>query len=330
MRNRRDIIKLSAIGAGALLGASACGSETSKPVTGADKAHAKPIVVSTWKHGLAANGAAWGILENGGYALDAVEQGVRVAEADPENQSVGLGGLPDRSGVVTLDACIMNERSDCGSVAALQDIKHPISVARAVMEHTPHVMLVGQGAQDFALTRGLKTENLLLGPAKAKWAEWMKAQNYTPPPINTENHDTIGMLALDQQGRLCGACTTSGAAYKLPGRVGDSPIIGAGLFLDQDVGAACATGMGEAVIRVAGSAGVVELMRGGASPAQACKIMVERVIAKHSDMTNLQVGFLAINAKGQTGAYSVYNGFNYALKTAQDEELIDAGYNREW
>lgn len=330
MPNRRDLIKLSAIGASALIGAPACSVQPNKQSSAINKTYNKPVVISTWKHGLAANAAAWKILEMGGYALDAVEQGVRVAEADPENQSVGVGGLPDRTGRVTLDACIMNENSDCGSVAALQDIKHPITVARMVMEKTPHVMLVGQGAKAFALTQGIKAENLLLGPAKEKWLEWVKSQDYKAPPINTENHDTIGMLALDKEGRLCGACTTSGAAYKLHGRVGDSPIIGAGLFIDQDVGGACATGMGEAVIRVAGSASVVELMRGGASPAQACKIMVERVIAKHPDMENLQVGFLAINVEGQVGAYSVYNGFNYAIKTAEDHQLIDAEYNREW
>lgn len=330
MQNRRDLLKLSALGAGALVGTHACSAQNSGPSSQAGKPRSKPVVISTWKHGLAANAAAWTVLESGGYALDAVEQGVRVAEADPENQSVGLGGLPDRSGRVTLDACIMNEASDCGSVAALQEILHPISVARQVMEQTPHVMLAGQGAQDFALSQGHQKQNLLLEPAKQKWMEWMESQNYEPPPINTENHDTIGMLALDEQGRLCGACTTSGAAYKLHGRVGDSPIIGAGLFLDQDVGGACATGMGEAVIRVAGSAAVVELMRGGMSPTAACKAVVERVIAKHKDTANLQVGFLAMTTGGEVGAYSVYNGFNYAVKTADENQLIDAGYNREW
>lgn len=330
MGSRRDLLKLSALGAGALIGTRACSAQERKPSAAVDKAQGKPVVISTWKHGLAANAAAWKVLEAGGYALDAVEQGVRVAEADPDNQSVGLGGLPDRTGRVTLDACIMNEASDCGSVAALQEILHPITVARMVMEKTPHVMLVGQGAQDFALSQGLERQNLLLEPAKQKWLEWMESQNYEAPPINTENHDTIGMLALDDQGRLCGACTTSGAAYKLHGRVGDSPIIGAGLFLDQDVGGACATGMGEAVIRVAGSASVVELMRGGMSPAQACRTIVERVLAKHKDVDNLQVGFLALNMKGEVGGYSVYNGFNYAVKTAEDDRLIDAGYNREW
>lgn len=332
MPNRRDLIKLSAASAGVLIGAGACRDNTAanRGDVAVQTPLDVPIVISTWNHGLAANLAAWDILEAGGYALDAVEQGVRTAEADPDNQSVGLGGLPDRTGRVTLDACIMNELSDCGSVAALQDIKHPISVARRVMDATPHVMLVGQGAKDFALSQGFSEEMLLLEPARAQWQAWLKEQAYTPPPINTENHDTIGMLALDEQGRICGACTTSGAAYKLHGRVGDSPIIGAGLFIDQDVGGACATGLGEAVIRVAGSAALVELMRGGMSPEAACHAMIERVISKNRDTENLQVGFLAMNIQGETGAYSVYNGFNYAVKTKKIDRLIDAPYKREW
>lgn len=290
----------------------------------------KPIVISTWNHGLDANKAAWKILVENGSALDAVEAGVRVTESDPNNRSVGLGGLPDRDGNVTLDACIMDHESRCGAVAYLQDIVNPISVARKVMEETPHVMIVGDGAREFAISQGFKKTRLLTPEAKDEWKEWKKSQSQKSPEINHENHDTIGMLAMDAEGNLSGACTTSGWAYKLPGRVGDSPIIGAGLFVDNEIGAACATGMGEAVIRIAGSHTVVELMRQGFTPNEACEIAVKRIQSKHKNLENLQVGFLALNKAGEVGSYSVYGGFNYALKDQSREELIDADYDLEW
>lgn len=287
----------------------------------------KPIVISTWKHGLEANEAAWKKLITGQSALDAVEAGVRVTESDPNNQSVGLGGLPDRTGEVTLDACIMDHRHQCGAVAFLKKIENPISVARKVMEETPHVMLVGQGALEFALSNGFKKRDLLTDRAKKAWLEWQKQQSQSMPGINHENHDTIGMLAMDDQGNLSGACTTSGWAYKMPGRVGDSPIIGAGLFVDNEVGAACATGLGEAVIRVAGSSTVVELMRQGFTPNEACKKVVERIIKVHPNLDGLQVGFIALNKHGEVGAHSVRGGFNYAQRNATQNALIDATYS---
>ncbi len=291
-----------------------------------------PIVISTWNHGLAANEAAWKILVEGGSALDAVEHGVRVTESDVTNRSVGIGGMPDRDGHVTLDACIMDHQSRCGSVGFLEGIAHPISVARAVMEKTQHVMLVGEGAKKFALEQGFETIKTPIPEVEAEYQTWKKEHQdlFKRPEINHENHDTIGMLALDSTGNLSGSCTTSGWAYKLHGRLGDSPIIGAGLFVDNEVGAACATGLGEAIIRVAGSHTVVELMRNGHSPMEACKIAVERIISKHSDLTNLQCGFLALDKNGNVGAYSVYNGFNYALRNTNDQKLIDASYDRKW
>lgn len=270
----------------------------------------KPIVVSTWHHGLAANEAAWKILSQGGKALDAVEAGVKVTEADADNLSVGIGGLPDREGHVTLDACIMDESGSCGSVAFLEGIKHPISVARLVMEKTPHIMLVGEGAQQFALEQGFKVENLLTEKAEKEWREWLKTSEYKPV-INIENHDTIGMIALDEQGNLSGACTTSGLAYKMRGRVGDSPIIGAGLFVDNEVGAATATGLGEAVIKVCGSHLIVELMRQGLSPQEACETAINR-IARQKNSKEFQIGFLALNKNGEVGAYSLQPGFDFA------------------
>jgi len=295
-----------------------------------EKNTSKPIVVSTWSHGIEANAAAWSVLGKKGTSFDAVEAGVKVCEADVNNRSVGIGGLPDSSGKVTLDACIMNENSECGSVACLEGIDHPISVARAVMEKTPHVMLVGSGAKKFALEQGFGKIKTPVKEAKKSWKEWKKEEKQKAPEINHENHDTIGMLALDEFGNLSGACTTSGWAYKVPGRVGDSPIIGAGLFVDNEIGAACATGMGEAIIRIAGSHTVVELMRQGHSPQKACEMAVNRIISKHKNLENLQVGFVALNKAGEYGAFSVYAGFNVAIKNNENEALEDAGYLMEW
>ena len=306
------------------------------------KQNVKPIVISTWDFGVAANQAAWKVLQAGGPALDAVEQGVWVPEADPKNQTVGYGGLPDRDGRVTLDACIMDEKGNCGSVAGLEFIKHPISVARQVMEKTPHVMLVGDGALQFALENGFKKENLLTKESEKAWKEWLKTAKYEPTmnienklydkvaptklPGNQYNHDTIGMLAIDKFGNISGACTTSGMAYKLHGRVGDSPIIGAGLYVDNEVGGATSTGVGEEVIRNVGSFLVVELMRQGLSPEEACKEAVMRIIRKKpATAKEIQVGFLAINKKGEYGAYAIQKGFSFAVCTAQKDDLIIPG-----
>jgi N4-(beta-N-acetylglucosaminyl)-L-asparaginase len=335
MKSRRDFIKIGAVGSVALLSANSCAADQTaeEAITPGDfepsQTITKPIVVSTWNHGLDANKAAWTILSEGGSALDAVEKGVRVTESDPENTSVGLGGLPDREGNVTLDACIMDHNSNCGAVAYLQHIENPISVARKVMEDTPHVLLAGDGALQFALEKGFQKTNLLTEKSKEAWENWLKESEYQPQ-INSENHDTIGMLALDEHGNLAGACTTSGMAYKLHGRVGDSPIIGAGLFIDNEVGAACATGVGEAVIRTAGSAIVVELMRHGKTPQEACEEAVARIISKHKDLTNMQVGFIALDKNGNVGCHSVYAGFNIALRDKMREEMVDAKYEKEW
>lgn len=276
----------------------------------------KPLVLSTWNFGLKANEEAWKYLISKGRAIDAVEKGVRLVESDPEERSVGYGGRPDRDGHVTLDACIMDEFSNIGSVAFLEHIKNPISVARAVMEKTPHVMLAGDGALEFALNQGFNKENLLTEKSENEWREWLKTANYQPH-VNIENHDTIGMIALDEFGNLSGACTTSGMAYKMHGRVGDSPIIGAGLYVDNEVGAATATGHGEEVIRVVGSHLVVELMRQGKSPALACKVAVELIHKKlklrGKNIDNTQIGFIAINKFGEYGAFALQKGFYYAI-----------------
>jgi len=293
----------------------------------------KPLIISTWNHGLPANEVAWKYLIKGKPGLDAIEAGVRIPEGDPKVRSVGYGGFPDREGKVTLDACIMDYQSNCGSVSFLQNIKHPISVAKKVLEETPHVMLTGEGALQFAKSKGFVEENLLTEESNADWQKWLEESKYKPV-INIENHDTISMLLIDENGNMYGGCTTSGAAWKMHGRVGDSPIIGAGLFLDNEVGAAAATGLGEAVIRTAGSAMVVELMRQGKSPREACKEIVERIYNKHKnhkDLEYLQVGFIAINKNGEYAGYSLRSGFNYAVYDQPNgNRMEDAKFKMEW
>jgi N4-(beta-N-acetylglucosaminyl)-L-asparaginase len=281
-----------------------------------------PIVISTWPN-VDANKAAWAVLLNKGRALDAVEAGARVPEANPKENSVGYGGLPDREGKVTLDACIMDEKGNCGSVAFVQGYTHVISLARLVMEKTPHVMLVGKGAEIFAEANGFKKENLLTKESEKTYKEWLKKAEYKPD-TNVFNHDTIGMIALDSNGALSGACTTSGMAFKMHGRVGDSPIIGAGLFVDGEVGAATATGVGEEMIRIAGSHTIVELMRQGRTPQQACEEAINRVIKKNGEARakELSVAFLALSKDGELGAYSTVNEFSYTISTLDQQHIV--------
>ena len=327
MANRRNFIKTAAIGSVAMALNSFKSNEDEIPFS--DGKVNKPIVLSTWNFGVKANGAAWEILKNNGRALDAVEAGVKIPEGDPTERSVGYGGRPDRDGRVTLYACIMDENSNIGSVACLEHIKHPISVARAVMEKTPHVMLVGDGALQFALSQGFQKENLLVEDSEKEWKEWLKTSRYKPI-ANIENHDTIGMIALDSSGNLSGACTTSGMAFKMHGRVGDSPIIGAGLYVDNEIGAATATGHGEEVIRISGCHLVVELMRQGKSPQKACEEAVARIVKltknRGKNLKDIQVGFIALNKKGEYGSYCIQGGFNYAVNQNSGNKLVDADY----
>lgn len=334
MQDRRRFIKLVSIGSAALAagcntGGSAEGNSAPVAVERASPGGKGPLVLSTWEHGQAANAKAWEVLSQGGNVLDAVEQGVAVVESDLNNRSVGLGGRPDRDGKVTLDACIQDHEGRAGAVAFIQRFEHPISIARAIMERTPHVMLVGSGAERWALENGFTTKDVDIPEVRAKWQEWLKESQYKPI-ANIENHDTIGMLAMDAEGRLAGSCTTSGMAYKVHGRVGDSPIIGAGLFVDGEVGAACATGVGELVIRTAGSHTVVELMRHGMEPTEACKEAVRRITQRNPGLKDAQVGFLALRKDGAHGAWSIYNGFNYAFSSSESQVLLDAGHDREW
>jgi N4-(beta-N-acetylglucosaminyl)-L-asparaginase len=333
MQNRRNFLQLTLLGGAGFL--------SSRTFAGKRKG-ARPLVISTWNEGINANKAAWQILRNGGRALDAVEAGVRVTEAS-QNCCVGLDAYPDRDGIVTLDACIMDEKGNCGSVGALERVRHPISVARRVMEKTPHVMLVGEGAQKFAVAEGFPLEPQQLSTeAEKAYKEWLKKSEYKPK-INIENkghgpfapaqfengewnHDTIGMVAIDAQGNMSGSCTTSGMGFKMRGRLGDSPIIGAGLYLDNEIGAATATGVGEEVIKICGTHLVVELMRQGHSPEAACKKAVERIVRRDAGKAReIQVGFIAINKKGEYGGYCLQKGFTYAVCYADEKNFLVNG-----
>ncbi len=330
--NRKHFIRISSFGLSAL---------SIHKANAFTMALSMPIVISTWDSGMAVNAAAWSVLEKGGRALDAIEVGA-ISIENKIDCCVGLGGYPDRDGIVTLDACVMDEYSNCGAVAGLEDIKHPISVARKVMENTPHVLLVGNGAQQFALENGFAKEPKILSKdAQNAYKDWLKKSNYKPE-VNIENkknfggpfaptffddgtpnHDTMGLLAMDKKGNMSGGVTTSGMAFKVHGRVGDSPIIGAGLFVDNEIGCATSSGVGEEVIRICGTHLVVEFMRQGYSPENACRKAVERIVNRDkAKAKTLQVGFLAMNKKGEHGAYAIQKGFVYSLKTATDNKIV--------
>ena len=312
---RRNFIKAGAVGLASPM--LLAGNKEMKVNTN------NPIVISTWLHGIPANEASIKVLKKNGSALDAVEAGVRVTEADAENQSVGLGGRPDSEGNVTLDACIMDSDGNAGAVGFLQNIKHPISVARKVMEETDHVMLAGKGALKFALSKGFKRENLLTEASRRGWLEWQKNNRIKDSWGPNDDHDTITSLAQDNDGNLSGACTTSGLAYKLHGRVGDSPIIGAGMYVDNEVGAAGATGVGELVMKTCGSFLVVELMRQGYSAMEACNEAINRIVQQEGGKTKLQVGYIALGKDGSIGYSSIQKGFQYALYKDGTNKLHD-------
>ena len=331
MKRRNFIKKASVTGLGIVAGTSVLSSCDVKEkanksvVTGTP---VRPLVIATWNTPDEVETAA-NVLANGGSALEAVEQGCRVAEANEKGQSVGKGGLPDRDGNVTLDACIMNEKGDYGAVVAVKEIKHVISLARKVMEDTPHVLLAGEGAKQFALEVGFKAENLLTEASKKAWEKWKIKSEYKPI-INIENHDTIGMLAIDKEGNISGACTTSGLAYKMAGRVGDSPIIGSGLFVDNEIGAATATGLGEEVLKTVGSFLIVELMRQGKSPQEACEEAIGRIVNKPGkNFKDFQVAYIAVNKQGETGGYSIHEHFSYNIfKDGANTNIKSDFYNK--
>lgn len=272
-----------------------------------------PLIVSTWPFGKAANDRALVTLRSGGSLLDAVVDGISVTEGDLSNTSVGAGGTPNADGVVSLDACIMDGPTHrCGSVAAVEGILPVIRLARMVMEKTRHVMLVGDGARRFALQNGFQDTNLLTDSERARWEQW-KARQSPAGSAPPEGHDTIALLVLGSEGAIVGGCSTSGLGYKLPGRVGDSPIIGSGLYVDNDIGAAGATGIGENIMRFCGSFQVVECMRRGAHPQEACAEVIRRIQRKHPVGADLAVNFVALDKRGRYGAAGTGNGFDYSV-----------------
>lgn len=330
MFNRRNFLRSSVL--------SGLGVLVSRPGFGNSGLHVKgkPVVISTWAPNTKANAAAWQVLAAKGRAIDAVEAGVQVPEADPEDQSVGYGGMPDRDGKVTLDACMMDEAGNCGSVMCVEGIKHPIKLARLVMDKTPHVQLAGEGALQFALQNGFQQEELLTEEARKAWQKWLKKSEYDPMTIpellqkkqipgQLDNHDTIGMIAMDADGNLSGGCSTSGMAFKMRGRVGDSPIIGAGLYVDNTAGAATCSGVGEEVVRICGSHTVTEYLRQGLHPEEACRRTLDRLVRmRGKKVRELQVGFIAINTRGQFGAYALQPGFSYAVHDAKGARVFKA------
>ncbi len=306
---RRDFLDQSSMGFAGLLVAPNLTAVFPKKEIIKSLATSTPYVLSTWNVPQATL-LAGEALEKGSQGLDAAVHGVAFEEANLLNTTVGKGGAPDRDGNVSLDACVMNHKGDCGAVLAVENITHVAALAKDVMEKTPHVIIAGAGARKFALEQGYKAENLLTESSKAAWKKWLEKGNYKPE-INVENHDTIGMLCSDVYGNLSGVCTTSGLAYKMMGRVGDSPIIGSGLYIDNEVGGAVATGLGEEVIKTVGSFLIVELMRQGKTPQDACEEAIERIIEKQKGKPDFQVAYLATNKKGEIGAYSVHRGFSY-------------------
>jgi N4-(beta-N-acetylglucosaminyl)-L-asparaginase len=328
MSDRREFLRTGIAGAAALM--AGCGANDGDgAVSGVNDKAGSPaadpgrIVLATWDHGIPAVEQAWRTLEAKGSALDAAEQGVMVTESDLGNRSVGLGGTPDRDGRTTLDACIQDHDGRCGAVACLEHIEHPISVARAIMERTPHVMLVGEGAHTWALANGFTHREVDLPEVRKAYAEWLRTSDYAPV-VNRENHDTIGLVVRDADGRMAGSCTTSGMAYKIHGRVGDSPIIGAGLFVDGDAGAACSTGTGELVIRTVGSHTVVELMRQGVEPMEACRQAIRRILRFLTEPEHHQVGFIALRSDGVWAAAALQGGFTVAVRDSSGTRLVKA------
>ena len=282
--------------------------------------------ISTWRT-TEANLKAGLLLDKGIDGLTAAVEGVAVEEENPKNTTVGYGGAPDRTGKVTLDACVMNHLGDCGAVVAVENIVNVARLAKDVMEKTPHVMLAGKGAQDFAISEGYKQTDLLTEKSKEDWKKWLESEEYKPI-INIENHDTIGMLCLDKNNNISGACTTSGLAYKMRGRVGDSPIIGSGLFIDNKIGGAVATGLGEEVVKTVGSFLVVELMRQGKSPQEACEAAVKRIVSTNSQENKFQVAYIAMNKNGDVGSYSIEPGFTYMdyFKGENKEKITESAF----
>lgn len=331
MLKRRDFIKNTSLtGVALTLGGSLLNcvknisekTNTERPMT---TTHFKsPIAICTWGFSNA-NAKAGDELTKGIKALDAAIAGVAVEEENLKNTTVGKGGAPDREGHVTLDACVMDSNGDCGAVVCVENITNVAALAKRVMTETPHVMMAGEGAEEFAYSQGFEKDNLLTEDSKKAWKDWLKSPEYKPI-INIENHDTIGMLCMDKDGDLAGACSTSGLSYKMKGRVGDSPIIGSGLFIDNEIGGAVATGMGEEILRTVGSFLIVELMRNGSTPQQACEEAVRRITSKNKRYKDFQIAYIAMNKAGNIGSYCIHKGFTYMKYENGVNENVPSDY----
>ncbi len=320
---RRDFVKAGSIATGGLL----LNPLTSQELfAGKTKTYSWPIAVTTWSPNLNSTQIAYKKLTEGFNSLDALETGIRVTEDDPNDTSVGYGGLPDEDGIVTLDAAVMDWNGKAGSVAAIENIKNPISVAKLVMQKTKHVMLAGDGAKKFALENGFKEENLLTEKSKQIWLEWKAKHPHGENRVSSENHDTIGMLAIDKAGNMSGGVSTSGLAFKIHGRVGDSAIIGASMFVDNEIGGAVATGNGEFVMRTLGTFLIVEKMREGYSPQKACEIAIKKISKIAQKEEDIQIGYLALNKKGELGAFSLKKNFSYCLASQKEVKAYESKY----
>lgn len=305
---------------------------------------ASPIFVATWKFGQAVADKAASVLEHGHTMLDAIERGIWVAELDATNSTVGYGGTPNAVGQVELDACIMSGPGhQAGAVAGLQGIMHPISVARKVMTETPHVMLVGQGAHDFAIQQGFEASEMLTDRERAKFEKWKADQKRAVAPhqdgkaipddqsiftgdgrSHDEHHDTIALISRDADGNLYGGCSTSGWGYKVPGRVGDSPILGSGLYVDNEIGAVGSTGTGENVMRYCASFWITQMMKEGQSPTDACESVIREIARKDPlTMDQLAINFIAMNKQGDVGAAGTSGGFLYAVVDGEGSRLLE-------
>ncbi|MCX6169735.1 MAG: N(4)-(beta-N-acetylglucosaminyl)-L-asparaginase [Ignavibacteriales bacterium] len=319
---RRDFVKAGALVSGGLM----VNQLSPSNIFGQQPVDGNLIAVSTWGGTIKSTEKAFEYLKAGKNSLDALEAGIRVAEDDPTNSSVGYGGFPDEDGIVTLDASVMDWNGNAGSVGCIEGIKNPISVAKLVMQRTKHVMLVGDGAKKFALQNGFKEENLLTENSRQAWEKWKKENPHGVNRVDEKNHDTIGLLAIDNSNNLSGGVSTSGMAWKIHGRVGDSPIIGAGMFVDNEFGGAVATGNGEFVMRTVGSFLVVEKMRDGLSPQEACEFAIKRIYKTAKNNKDIQIGYLAINKKGDVGAFSLYDGFTYALTNGKESKVVKSEF----
>ncbi|MGE4618819.1 MAG: N(4)-(beta-N-acetylglucosaminyl)-L-asparaginase [Planctomycetota bacterium] len=316
MHRRNFLLQGVAAGAGLLASPGLRGQESS----GSQNPEV-PVIISTWPFGEAANIEALSVLKNGGSALDAVERGVMTAEANPAITSVGFGGFPNREGEVELDAAICEGKTrDGGAVCGLTGYRHPIQVARKVMEESRHLILVGKGATSFARAQGFEEQETLSDGAREAYRKWR--EKHPKADGKPEGHDTLGLVAMSTSGSMAAACTTSGMAWKLPGRVGDSPIIGHGLYADDQVGGCVATGVGEEISKICGSFLVVELMRQGATPDQAIEEALDRIINRVPANRKIEAAFVALRRDGVTGAGSIGSGFHYAVTRGAETKVV--------